>query len=70
MVTSAGNTNSNSSSPCSEVSVRKDLFIFRAEVKPTQKDKTYLKKDMYSSWIVLHTESADIKTAYCECPGG
>ena len=53
-VTSADSTNCTSSSSCSEIPERKDLFIFRAEVKPMQKDKTYSKVDRCSSWIVLH----------------
>ena len=71
-VTSAATASTNccsASCSSSDIPERKGFFIFRAEVKPLQ-DRTYLKKDMYSSWIVLHTESADIKTAYCECPGG
>ena len=47
-----------------------DVIIFRAKVKPTQKDKTYLNKTTYDLWVVMGKKNADIKMAYCTCIGG
>ncbi|XP_067652387.1 uncharacterized protein [Haliotis asinina] len=44
--------------------------IFKASVKPTQRDKTYLKSEFYNLWIAVDKMNVDIKTAYCQCPGG
>lgn len=44
--------------------------LFRAKVKPTQKDKTFLNKDFYELWIVLDKEDGYVITAHCECKGG
>lgn len=54
----------------SPLSADSDLCVFRAQVKPTQKDKTYLNKATYSSWLIMTKELSEISIAYCECPGG
>ncbi|XP_067686978.1 uncharacterized protein [Haliotis asinina] len=46
------------------------VVIFKASVKPTQRDKTYLKSEFYNLWIAVDKMNVDIKTAYCQCPGG
>jgi hypothetical protein len=47
-----------------------DMCLFRAAVKPTQRDQTYLKKHTYRLWFLLSKSSGSIALAYCECPGG
>ena len=44
--------------------------LFKAQVKPTQRDKTYLNKDNYSLWFALDKEGGDVITGHCECFGG
>ena len=44
--------------------------LFRAKVKPTQRDKTFLNKPFYDLWIVLNKEDGYVLTAHCECKGG
>jgi hypothetical protein len=44
--------------------------IFKASVKPTQRDKTYLNKEFYSLWFALDKEDGDVITGHCECLGG
>ncbi|XP_046567599.1 uncharacterized protein LOC124275939 [Haliotis rubra] len=46
------------------------IGIFKASVKPTQRDKTYLKSEFYNPWIAVEKNNVDIKSAYCQCPGG
>ncbi|XP_069110803.1 uncharacterized protein [Argopecten irradians] len=54
----------------SEVRPSSDVCAFRATVKPTQKDVTYLSKSAYDVWIVCGKDIGDIKMAYCTCIGG
>jgi len=44
--------------------------IFRANVKPTQRDKTYTQKAYYGCWIILRKATNVIEVSYCECKGG
>lgn len=48
----------------------KSLCIFRSRVRPTQKAKTFLKKDLYDVWFLIDAKHGEVKLAYCECPGG
>lgn len=47
-----------------------DVCVFRAKVKPTQRDKTYLNKTFYDLWIVLDKEDGFVVTGHCECIEG
>ena len=53
-----------------EVSEASSVCVFLAQVKPTQKDKTYLNKQTYLAWIVMKKCNGQVEVAYCECPGG
>ena len=44
--------------------------VFKCKVKPTQKDKTYLNKQVYDLWVILNSNSGEVELAYCQCPGG
>lgn len=46
------------------------VCLFKAQVKPTQRDKTYLNKDYYSLWFSLDKEDGDVIIGHCECLGG
>lgn len=46
------------------------VCVFRAKVKPTQRDKTYLNKTFYDLWFVLDKEDGFVATGHCECIGG
>ena len=46
------------------------VCLFKAQVKPTQRDKTYLDKHYYSLWFSLDKEDGDVITGHCECLGG
>lgn len=46
------------------------VCVFRAKVKPTQRDKTYLNKTFYDLWFVLDKEDGFVVTGHCECIGG
>ncbi|XP_076083877.1 uncharacterized protein LOC143054940 [Mytilus galloprovincialis] len=47
-----------------------DICVFKAKVKPTQKDKTYLNKATYDVWVIMDKKNGEVKTAYCTCIGG
>jgi len=44
--------------------------LFKAKVKPTQRDKTYINKENYALWFALDKEDGYIITGHCECIGG
>jgi len=44
--------------------------VFRANVKPTQKERTHLKTDAYHLWIVVDATKGIVSAAYCQCIGG
>ncbi|ESP03284.1 hypothetical protein LOTGIDRAFT_171630 [Lottia gigantea] len=44
--------------------------LFKAKVKPTQRDKTYLQKEFYDLWFAVEKEDGFVITGYCECKGG
>jgi hypothetical protein len=44
--------------------------VFRAAIKPTQKDKTQLKTDAYRLWVVVDSTKGLVSAAYCQCTGG
>lgn len=44
--------------------------MFRAKVKPTQKDKTYCCKKFYQLWFTIKKSTGDVTSAYCTCIGG
>lgn len=52
------------------VSDSSDVCVFKAEVKPTQRDKTYMNKDVYSLWFVMDKDDGCVITGHCECIGG
>ncbi len=47
-----------------------NIGIFKASVRPMQRDKTHLNSEFYSLWIAVDKMNVDIKSAYCQCPGG
>ena len=44
--------------------------LFRAKVKPTQREKTYLNKTHYDLWLSIGKKNGDVRSAYCTCIGG
>lgn len=44
--------------------------VVRAQVKQTQKEKTYLRKDTYAAWVIILKEEGSIALSQCECTGG
>lgn len=54
----------------STISAGSDIVAFRAEVKPTQKEKTYLNTSTYNLWIIVDKNLGEVKAAYFECIGG
>lgn len=52
------------------VSEGSDVCLFKASVKPTQRDKTYLQKDTYDLWFALDKEDGYVISGHCECIGG
>ncbi|XP_070545636.1 uncharacterized protein [Ptychodera flava] len=53
-----------------QISEASTFGAFKAQVKPTQKDKTYLSKSTYTLWFLMDKAHSEIMAAYCECPGG
>jgi len=47
----------------------KDHKIFRAQVLPTCRTTTFMKKSTYTNWFILN-DDGDVFAAYCECMGG
>lgn len=43
------------------------VCVFRANVKPSQRDKTYLNKTFYDVQFVLGKEDGFVVTGHCEC---
>jgi hypothetical protein len=46
------------------------LCFFRAKVKPTQRDKTYLNESCYRLWLCVGKQHGNVKSAYCTCIWG
>jgi len=44
--------------------------VFRAAVKPTQKDRTHLKTTEYKLWLVIDATKGCVSAAFCQCIGG
>lgn len=47
-----------------------DVCIFRAAVKPAQKEKTYLNTKCYQLFFSIKKLTGEVVTAYCNCIGG
>ncbi|XP_056005447.1 uncharacterized protein LOC125652255 [Ostrea edulis] len=52
------------------LSKEEPLCLFRAKVKPTQRDKTYLNESYYKLWICIGKQHGNVRSAYCTCIGG
>lgn len=44
--------------------------LFKANVKPTQRDKTYRNKTFYELWFAIDKQDGSVVTGHCECIGG
>lgn len=51
---------------CGDASV----CVFRAKVKPTQRDKTYMNTKYYHLWFSIKKSTGEVMSAYCNCIGG
>lgn len=47
-----------------------EVCLFRAKVKPTQKDKTYCCTKFYQLWFAIKKSTGEVTSAYCTCIGG
>lgn len=47
-----------------------EVCLFRAKVKPTQKDKTYCCTKFYQLWFAIKKSTGEGTSAYCTCIGG
>ena len=46
------------------------ISVFKTQVKPTQRDKTFYSKSYYDAWFIICNATGEVLAAYCVCPGG
>jgi hypothetical protein len=47
-----------------------EICLFRAKVKPTQRETTYMSTKFYQLWFAIRKATGEVTSAYCTCIGG